>query len=136
MVMTSNHTDGIIISNLIPRLYKLPLSGSISTPDSSSNNLDIILALNRTIYTSTVDSERGITSVETILPYWYIANRNLTQVYVDDDDTVNHINPQLVVVSAELPSFFSASLAASGIIGLCLYFKYIFKNNIVLIIYL
>lgn len=116
MILGTNETQAIVIPQLIPRLFKLPLSGSVSTPDS--NYLDILLALNRTISTQEV-TPRGQPQqeIEVLLPYWYITNRNLTQNYVDDEDDF-HINPQLVVVSAEVPSFFS-SFAASGIVGLC-----------------
>ena len=121
MLQGTNETQFIVINQLIPRLFKLPLSGSISTPDASSNNLDIVLALNRTIYTQEVTPKDQTTQeIEVLLPYWYISNRNITQTYVDDEDDF-HINPQLVVVSAEVPSFFS-SFAASGIVGLCRFF--------------
>ena len=120
MVIGNNQTEAVVIPKLIPRLYKLPLSGSVSTPDSSANNLDIVLALNRTIYTQEVQNDRSgdDQGIEVLLPYWYISNQNVSQHYVDDEDDQIHVNPQLVVVSAEVPSFFS-SFAASGIIGLC-----------------
>lgn len=123
MIFSTNQTQQVVIPNLIPRLYNLPISGSVSTPDS--NNLDIILALNRTITTERVtnDNLAATEEIDVLLPYWFISNRNVSQHYVDDEDDSIHLNPQLVVLSAEVPSLFGGSLAASGIVGLC---KFVF----------
>lgn len=122
MILGSNETEAVVIPKLIPRLYQLPLSGAIETPDNSSNNLDIVLALNRTIYTLQVTSDVGSETqeIDVLLPYWYLTNRDAFPTYVDDTDGSVHLSPQLVIVSAEAPAFFS-SFAATGIIGLCEY---------------
>lgn len=120
MMGGNEQVSSIIVQDLIPRLYKLPLSGAISVPDT--NNLDIVLSLNRTIYDKEVltNSNSTPSSVEVLLPYWYIANSPYNQSlnYVDEADEY-YPNPELVITNADIPSILSASLAASGIIGLC-----------------
>lgn len=131
MIFSTNQTQRVVIPNLIPKLYNLPLSGSIEIPNSPSNNLDIVLALNRSISTETVVNSQGIDEeIQLLLPFWFVSNKNYTQHYVDDDDTSIHASPQLILVSAEVPSILGGSLAASGIIGLC---KFIKKNTILFV---
>jgi hypothetical protein len=78
--------------------------------------MPLTLVLNRTISEKVVSNRTGSNDAEVFVEYWTILTNNTGLNW-----TESIASPNIVTVSSEMPTGFTASLASTGIIGLCMY---------------
>jgi len=97
-----------------PNYFRIPLTGAVKI--DKAQILPFSMVLNRTISDRVVNNSTGGQTDTTIfVEYWSILTNNT----IDADWATTLYTPNIVTVSSQMPTGITASLASSGIIGLC-----------------